>query len=802
MLMSGFQSCSSHSDAEPDASAVSASGNDVTESSSKDEPGEQAEAGGSSSKDEPGKQAVADGDHKHGRKPIPPPEILKKLPPDGGPDYNRLVFEQSPYLLQHAGNPVDWYPWGQEAFDKARKENKPIFLSVGYSTCHWCHVMEKECFEVSASGKILNDHFVAIKVDREERPDVDKVYMAYIQALPGVGGGWPMSVWLTPNLKPVYGGTYFPPDDRYGRPGFNSLLLNIADAWKTKQSEIIASSDSTFQQLKTMVAGRTQEEVDLDKSQLDFAYEQIKSSYEPRYGGFGGAPKFPRPSAPNFMLRYHGRTGTQDALDMTLFTLQKMAGGGMYDHVGGGFHRYSVDNRWHVPHFEKMLYDQGQLVCTYLDAYQITRDVQYADVARDVLKYIKRDMTGEHGQFYSAEDADSPIPENPEEQAEGAFYVWTYEQILEILGEDVAPVFSHYYDVKKGGNVVSDPHGEFRDKNVLIVADTLENTAKKFERSPEEVKVLLAKAREKLFDVRAKRPRPHLDDKTLTAWNGLMISGFARAAQVLDDNAYLEDAKRAVDFVRSKLFDTKKGTLMRRYRKGDSAIDGYVDDYAYFIQALLDFYEASFDIDYLEWAVALQNKQNELFWDEVVGGYYNTSGQDDSVLFRQKEGYDGAEPSPNSISVMNLQRLAQMTGNETFKQHADKTLAAFSKSLKQAPHGMPQMLAAFDFHLDKPMQIIIAGKPGATDTRSMLTAVHNRFLPNKIVLLADGAEGQKTLGGYVPFFSDIVMIDGKATAYICENYACKLPTHDVDVVAKLLSGDSPVAPSGGEVNGE
>lgn len=749
---------------------------------------------GSSSKKAPGKDKVADSDHGHGRKPIPPPEVIKQLPPDGGPEYNRLVFESSPYLLQHAGNPVDWYPWGPEAFEKARKENKPVFLSVGYSTCHWCHVMERESFEIDEIGALLNKHFVSIKLDREERPDLDKVYMMFIQALPGVGGGWPMSVWMTADRQPFYGGTYFPPKKQYGRPSFTEIINRIAEAWENDKQQLLTVGSNFEKEMRSWASQATQTAVDIDKSQLDEAYKTIKGSYEPVYGGFAQGPKFPRPAAPNFLLRYYHRTDTKEALDMTLFTLKKMADGGMYDHIGGGFHRYSVDALWHVPHFEKMLYDQGQLVGTYMDAYQITGESRYADVARDILKYVKRDMTGEHGQFFSAEDADSAIPGNPKEEAEGAFYVWAYDEIQETIGEENAAVFNDYYGVKKDGNVASDPHAEFRGKNVLIVSNTLETTASKFGRTPEQVKTLLADARAKLFTVREKRPRPHLDDKTLTAWNGLMISAFARAGQILDESGYIEDAKRAADFMRSHLFDAKKGTLLRRYRKGNSAIDGYVDDYAFFIQGLLDLYEASFDIEYLKWAVALQEKQNELFWDPNAGGYYNTSGADDSVLVRLKESYDGAEPSPNSIALMNLLRLAQMTGNDTFKQFAEKTLAAFSNRIKEAPYALPQMMAAFDFYLDKPMQVIIAGKPEAKDTRALLSAVHDRFFPNKVLLLADGAKGQETLAGYVPFFSDLSMIEDKATAYICENYACQLPTHDVETVVKMLS-EKPAGPS-------
>jgi len=722
----------------------------------------------------------------HGRKPIPPPEVLKKLPPDGGSEYNRLVFEKSPYLLQHAGNPVDWYPWGEEGFEKARKENKPIFLSVGYSTCHWCHVMERESFENPNIAAVMNKYFVNIKVDREERPDVDKVYMTFVQATTG-GGGWPMSVWLTPDLEPFVGGTYFPPEDRWGRVGFKTILERIGESWRKGREQIVATGNSVIAQLKqvTAVGGN---EVELTQALLEEGYRRIKASYEPNYGGFGSAPKFPRPVAYNFMLRYYARTDTQGALDMTLFTLRRMAGGGMHDHIGGGFHRYSTDDRWHVPHFEKMLYDQAQLVWSYLEAYQITDDALFADVARDILEYVSRDMTGDRGQFYSAEDADSPKPEDPSEQAEGAFYVWEKEETEAILGAENAAVFNHYYTVRKGGNVQRDPHGEFPNKNVLIVSLTLEETANRFDKTVEEIEAILAGAREKLFHVREKRPRPHLDDKTITAWNGLMISAYARAYQVLGDEKYREAAERATAFIRSKLYDKQRGILLRRYRAGEASIDGFVDDYAFFIQGLLDLYEASFDIQYLTWAIELQKKQDALFWDAASGGYFSTTGQDDSILLRMKNDYDGAEPSPNSVAALNLLRLAQMTDSDRFRQYADKTLAAFSSRLKQVPHAMPQMLVAFDFQLDKPKQIIIAGKPDAQDTRAMLSAVHATFIPNKILLLADAGPGQETLARHVAFIESVNMIDGKATAYVCENYVCQLPTAEIDTMVRLLKG--------------
>jgi uncharacterized protein YyaL (SSP411 family) len=697
---------------------------------------------------------------------------------------NRLAFSKSPYLLQHAHNPVDWYPWGEEAFAKARKENKPIFLSVGYSTCHWCHVMEHESFENPQIARILNDKFVCIKVDREERPDVDRVYMTFVQATTG-GGGWPMSVWLTPDLKPFFGGTYYPP------PQFTTLLEKIAASWQSDRDKIKTSGDAITRQLRQFTETTRPATSELEKSLLDKTHDQIKSSYEPRYGGFGGAPKFPRPVALNFMLRYHARTGTKDALDMSLFTLRKMADGGMHDHIGGGFHRYFTDTRWHVPHFEKMLYDQAQLVCSYLDAYQITHDKFYADVARDILAYVQRDMTGDQGQFFSAEDADSALRENPSAHAEGAFYVWEEKEIVGTLGKESAELFNYSYGVEKGGNVDNDPRGEFPKKNVLIVSHTVEETAKKFGKSPEEIGKMLADARQKLFAVRAKRPRPHLDDKTITAWNGLMISAFARAYQVLDQPKYLAAAEKAAAFIKAELYDKKTGKLIRRYRAGEATIDGFADDYAFLIQGLLDLYEASFDINDLAWAFDLQKKQNELFWDSTGKGFFSTTGNDPSVLLRMKEDYDGAEPSPNSVAALNLLRLSQMLDEKTFREMAEQTLAAFGGRLQQAPSAMPQMMVALDFSLAKPKQIVIAGKPDAADTRAMLRAVHENFIPDKILLLADSGNGQAFLGKHLEFIQDVKMEGGKATAYVCENYVCHAPTPDLSKLAGLLVSKRP-----------
>jgi uncharacterized protein len=699
---------------------------------------------------------------------------------------NHLIHESSPYLLMHAHNPVDWYPWGQEAFDLGKRENKPIFLSVGYSTCHWCHVMERESFTNPEIARIMNENFVNIKVDREERPDVDKVYMTFVQATTG-SGGWPMSVFLTPDLKPFFGGTYWPPVDRYGRPGFSTVLERVAEAWKKDPARIEQSAADVVEQLEKSVNAPSPEKADITDAILNRAYQQIKSGYDPAHGGFGGAPKFPRPVVFNFLLRYHARTGDQAALQMTLNTLHAMAEGGIHDHLGGGFHRYSVDARWHVPHFEKMLYDQAQLAIAYLEAYQITHDPFYAGIARDILDYVLRDMHSAHGGFFSAEDADSQIEKGKPEHGEGAFYLWTAGEIEDVLGPDAAQIFDYAYDVEPDGNVApqNDPQGEFTGKNILQVAYSVDETAKHFGKSPDEIRSALADARSRLLAARERRPRPPLDDKVLTSWNGLMISAFARAGQVLGDPTYIQSAQGAADFIQSKLYDPQDGTLKRRYREGEVGINGFLDDYTGLIQGLLDLYEASFRVSDLACAIRLQETQDQLFWDDRGSGYFQTPPTDNSILVRMRDAYDGAEPSANSVAAMNLLRLAEMANRPAWRAKADKVFLAFSRQIEHAPETVPQMIAAVDFALSKPRQIVIAGDPAAPDTRELLQVVNQRYLPNKVLFVLDGAEGRQ-LAGWLPFIAGMHPINGKATAYVCENYSCKLPTPDPARVAALL----------------
>ncbi len=700
---------------------------------------------------------------------------------------NRLIHEKSPYLLMHAHNPVDWYPWGEEAFQKARREQKPIFLSIGYSTCHWCHVMERESFSDPAVARVMNRFFVNIKMDREERPDVDQIYMTFVQATTG-SGGWPMSVFLTPDLKPFFGGTYYPPDDRFGRPGFRTVLLRIEETWQKDREKVTQSANQLVDYLHKVVNADVGKASELGEAVLHKTYQQVRGTYDVTYGGFGSAPKFPRPVVFNFLLRYYAGAGERDALEMTLHTLRAMAQGGIHDHLGGGFHRYSTDAAWHVPHFEKMLYDQAQLAVSFTEAYQITHDPFFAETARDILEYVLRDMRAPEGAFYSAEDADSLIEAGKPEHGEGAFYVWDAGQIERILGAEAAAVFNFYYGVGPSGNVPpeKDPQGELRGKNILIVRHSLAETSKRFARSEREVSNLLATARQKLLAARARRPRPSQDDKILTAWNGLMISALARAGQALDEPRYTVAAEAAALFLKSKLNDPATGQLKRRYRAGEVAIEGFLDDYAYLIQGLLDLYEASFNVEWLVWAAQLQERQDQLFWDSKLGGYFSTSGADPSILMRIREDYDGAEPSPNSIAAMNLLRLCQMTDREAQREKAGKIFAVFARRLQSNPEAVPQLAAALNFSLSKPKQIILAGERDAPDTRALLRLVHERFIPNKILLLADGGEGQKRLVQWLPFIQGVTRKQGRATAYICQDYVCKLPTADPQQMARLL----------------
>ena len=699
---------------------------------------------------------------------------------------NRLADQKSPYLLQHAHNPVDWFPWGPEAFEKARRENKPIFLSIGYSTCHWCHVMERESFENQAIAALLNRDYVSIKVDREERPDVDRIYMTFVQATTG-GGGWPMSVWLTPDLEPFFGGAYFPPEDRYGHPGFASILTQIAAAWAADRGQIVDSARAIVEQLRQRTAVEAGRREAIDRAVLDSGFFVFRRTFDTRLGGFGEAPKFPRPSVHNFLLRYHARTKNQEALDMALLTLREMAKGGIHDQLGGGFHRYSVDERWRVPHFEKMLYDQAQLAISCLEAFQATGDPQYAETARGIFDYVLRDMTGPEGGFFSAEDADSAIdPARPDLKGEGEFYVWSAGEIRARAGQPAADWFCYRYGVEAGGNVANDPHGEFTGKNILYQAHTVEETAQRFGRPLDEVGAGLLEAGRILLEARSKRVRPHLDDKVLTAWNGLMISAFARGGATLDEPRYAAAARRAAEFLIARVYDPQSGALLRRYRQGEAAIPAFLDDYAFFAQGLLDLYEAQFDLRDLELAIRLTEKQMELFEDPEQGAFFASAADDASLVMRVKEDYDGAEPSGNSVAAMNLLRLARFTNRSGFRESAERMLAAFASRLAAAPAALPLMLAACEWLLGEPREIVLVGDRGDAGTLALLRALHSRFVPNRVVMLVDSPEARRALAAAIPSIEFMEKIEGRASAYVCRNYTCQLPVTESEKLAELI----------------
>jgi len=695
---------------------------------------------------------------------------------------NRLSGEHSPYLLQHADNPVDWFPWGDEAFSKARTENKPIFLSIGYSTCHWCHVMAHESFENADVASVLNASFVPIKLDREERPDVDRVYMTFVQATTG-SGGWPMSVWLTPELKPFYGGTYFPPTSRWGRPGFVDILGEIARVWQAEPGKVQQSAESLTAQLRGVERTGATATVP-GASALDKITAEFRNMFDHVNGGFGTAPKFPRPSELLFLMREYARTGNNDARDMALVTLRAMALGGMRDHIGGGFHRYSVDEQWRVPHFEKMLYDQAQLVIALLEAAQAAGDPFYAGVAEDTLRYVMREMTDNAsgaGGFFSAEDADSIPPEHAGEPhphaTEGSFYLWRADEVDALFGADSAIVKARF-GIEPTGNAPADPQQEFVGKNLLYTAKSVEQLSRDTGKSPEEIQQVLAAARLKMFEARVSRPRPHLDDKVLTAWNGLMIAAFARASRVVADGApYLDAARRAASFLRDRMWNAETSTLLRRYRRGEASIEGYAEDYAYLIYGLLELFQTDADVRWLEWAEALQRRQDELFWDEVDGGWFSTTGRDPNVLLRMKEDYDGAEPTASSMSVMNLLTLTHLVHEPQWEERIEKTLRHFGTRLEQIGRAVPMMAAALTTSIAGIRQVVVVGDGAGQAGGELRETLRQRYCPFTISLNLDPGK-HSALARKLPFIAGMHAIDGRAAAYVCRDFACRAPVTD------------------------
>jgi uncharacterized protein YyaL (SSP411 family) len=719
---------------------------------------------------------------------------------------NRLAREKSPYLLQHAHNPVDWFAWNAEAFAKARSENKPILLSVGYSTCHWCHVMERESFEDEKIGGFLNEHFVSIKVDREERPDVDKIYMTFVQSTTG-SGGWPMNVFLTPDLKPFFGGTYFPPDARHGRPSFLQLLRQIAQLWQERKNEIVASADEIHTRLEGAMATAVEAGFSLNTDVLKNAVEIFKKIYDPQNGGFGGAPKFPQPSIPSFVLRAAKRFGDDKAVKMVLHTCEKMAAGGIHDQLGGGFARYAVDAEWLVPHFEKMLYDNAQLAQLYLDAHLISEgrvprvpdskdgenfglvelappnELPCAKVVRDILDYVLRDMTHPDGGFYSAEDADS-------EGHEGKFYCWTKDELSRLLSPEEFNVAAKFFGITAEGNFVDHSHpSPLRGQNVLSVVNVIGRDGV----SPSQISSgkigdagtaslpddseLLASAKQKMLAVRAKRIRPHLDDKILASWNGLMLGAFARASAVLGDEKYRSAAEKNLRFIREKLWDAKSKTLFHRWRDGERDGVQLLEAHAFLLSGVIEFYEATLEPEHLDFAVELAEAMLAKFYDPENGGFWQGAADSKDLILRVKDDYDGAEPSGNSVATLSLLKLGAITGGKNFTDAAGKTLRLFAARLQQFPQAMPFMLHALDFSLQEPKRVVIAGDANSANFHELLRAAHSVYQPDKIILGNAGA---------VEEFAKTLPAKNGAMVYLCAGNSCQPPTNEVARIKELL----------------
>lgn len=687
---------------------------------------------------------------------------VSKLPEDGGDEYNRLIFSKSPYLLQHAKNPVDWYEWGEEAFAKAKKEDKPIFLSIGYSSCHWCHVMEEESFDDEDVAKVLNENFVAIKVDREERPDIDNIYMAVCQAMTG-SGGWPLTIMMTHDKKPFFAGTYFPKESNQGRAGIIDLANQVTDVWTNEREKIDQATVNIINAIDRMAENEVSGDIDFEDV-LDGAPAQFVHGYDSAYGGFTAAPKFPMAQNLIFLTRWWKRTGDGSTLKMMENTLEKMYRGGIYDHLGYGFHRYSVDKMWLVPHFEKMLYDQAMLTLAYSEAYGATKKPIYADVARKTITYVLRDMTAPEGGFYSAEDADS-------EGEEGTFYIWHKKEIIDAIGEDNAKVFNMYYGVTEAGN--------FESRNILNVQMSFEELAEITGSDIDKVKFLIEDSRRTLFDLREKRIHPYKDDKILTDWNGLMIAGLARSSVLLGEPEFAIYAKNAADFILEKMY-TSNGRLLHSYRNGSSGVLAYLNDYAFFVWGLIELYEATYEAKYLAEAISLSNNMMELFADEKGGGLYFTGTDNEKLLTRPKDFHDGAIPSGNSVAAYNLYRLSLFTMEHDLAEKADNIMTGFSSAFNGPAQGYGMALNAIEFKTGRNKEVVIAGKIGDPDTDRMLQALKDIYVPAKVFIFHEDGEKGKGIEAVVPFVEGQKMLDGKATAYVCENFMCNQPVSDVD----------------------
>lgn len=703
----------------------------------------------------------------HSPPQIPSSEDLAQLPPDGGEQWNRLVFEQSPYLLQHAANPVDWFPWGEEAFEKARQEDKPVFLSVGYATCHWCHVMERESFEDPEVAGLMNDTFICIKVDREERPDIDHVYMTVTQALTG-SGGWPMTVLMTSDKKPFFAGTYFPKQGRYGRPGMMDLIPQIHRLWAEDRDRLLQSAEEVSSELKK-ISGNFPGDA-LTTETVNKAVQSFKARFDDEYGGFGGHPKFPVPHNLMFLLRVYHRTHDPEVLEMVEKTLSGMRMGGIYDHVGFGFHRYSTDSQWLVPHFEKMLYDQALLAMAYTEAWQVTQSAQYQQTVEEVLYYVSRDMTAPEGGFYCAEDADS-------EGVEGKFYVWSSDEVEKILGEN-SDIFMSFYGIKEEGNFRDESTGELTGANIPHLGKSMKELARETNKEPKELAQLLEKQRAILFELREQRVHPLKDDKILTDWNGLMIAAYAKAGMAFGKEEYLQVAERATQFAIQHL-RTEEGRLLKRYRNGSAGLPAHLEDYAYLAWGVFELYEATLKEEYLLLCKELVERMIADFWDQEHHGFFLTAHDGEKLLVRSKEIYDGARPSGNSVATMLLARMGRLTGNSEWEEMAAQVFMAFSQAVEHGPSNHAMMLMALEFLQEPSMEIVFTGKePG-----EMISVVQQGFLPQAVWTYRSEDSSEEFLQA-IPSLSSFAGTDNQA--FICRNYACERPVQDVPSLTRKL----------------
>ena len=677
---------------------------------------------------------------------------------------NHLINETSPYLLQHAHNPVDWYSWGDEAFQKAKSQNRPILLSIGYSACHWCHVMERESFEDEKIAALMNDLFVNIKVDREERPDLDEIYMNAVQMLTG-RGGWPMTVFLTPEGKPFYGGTYFPPEDRYGVPGFPKILQGVANAYREKPQDVERSVEQILAALQRMSLS-TESQQPFSSDIIGQSAEQLAQAYDTDHGGLGKAPKFPNVGVYELFLRHYHHSKGSRFLEMVTHTLTKMAQGGIYDHLGGGFHRYSVDEKWLVPHFEKMLYDNAQLVRIYAQVYSITGEPLFKQVVDETMNYLMREMLHIEGGFYSTQDADS-------EGEEGKFFVWTEEEISQILGEESSEIFCRIYDVSEEGN--------FEEKNILHPILTLEQASKFFRRDLKEIESLVSDAKGKLFQEREKRPKPFRDEKILTSWNGLMLSGLAEAIKILPHPSYLEAANRTLDFIFTKMF--RGGHLLHTYKSGTAKILGYLDDYAFLAAGLLDLFEATVNRAHLDRALELAEIMLHEFWDEAGGGFFYTGRSHERLIAQSKPIFDGSIPSGNAVATQVLLRLYHYTGKEDYLKRAEMILRAYYNAMENQPFGFAHMLAALDFYIQKPKEVVLVGDKKDPETAELLTKIHSLYLPNMTLQLASPDDSLDKISSLL---AGKKQFEGKSTVYVCHNFTCSRPVLKWDELKPLL----------------